>query len=105
MILTTKCAEELMLGSLQPTKAQLEVATIRRESHNNRGTANMEAAEAAQQKEAKKETPTEIWKRILDQKEGKPVKSGKTAAKKSFKKKQIKKMTAHCPRKQSQTTI
>jgi hypothetical protein len=100
MILTTKCAEELMLGSLQPTKAHLEVATIRRESHNNRGTANMEAAEAAQQKEAKKETATEISKRILDQKEGKPV-----AAKKSFKKKQIKKMTAHCPRKQSQTTI
>jgi hypothetical protein len=67
------------------------------ESYDNE-IADMEAAEAAQQNKEKEETPTEIWKRIMHQKEAKSVKSVKTAAKKSVKQKRIKKMTAHFPR-------
>jgi hypothetical protein len=101
------CEHETCAEMCRRTDAWLAAAAVEsasrcdfneRVSHDNEG-ADMEVAAAAQQKNEKKETPTKIWKRILQQKEAKSVKSVKTAAKKVIKQIEIRKMTTHFPRK------
>jgi len=57
--------------------------------------AETQVSASEQLKTDKKETPTEIWKRVSQLRQAKLVKSVKTAAKKSVKQRKIRKISDH----------